>query len=125
MAVFFRNKRIASYIRTGLTLNAEESESHWLEFSDAKDDYGYKACALGLAITGKLGLWKGHRTFVENSIKNYGDQIKTISEILEIEPLLTEEINKAHMMGFRAVEIAESLEFEPSNDQLDLPITIP
>jgi hypothetical protein len=53
-----------------------------------------------------------------------GDAIKTISEILEVKPLLAEEINKLHMTGVLAEEIAERLEHEEGGDQLELPTAI-
>ena len=52
-------------------------------------------------------------------VRNQGDEIKTISEILEIKPLLASEIKQLHMMEMPALEIAECLEFEDGKDQLD------
>lgn len=49
-----------------------------------------------------------------------GDEIQTISDILEVEPLLVEEINKIHMLGVPAVEIAECLEFEEGDYQFEM-----
>ena len=40
--------------------------------------------------------------------------------MLEVEPLLVEEISKLHQIGVPAEEIAECLEFEEGDDQLDL-----
>ncbi len=40
--------------------------------------------------------------------------------MLEVDPLLVEEINKIHMLGVPAIEIAECLEFEEGNDQFEL-----
>ena len=45
--------------------------------------------------------------------------IKTISEILQIKPLLAYEINQFHMMDVPALEIAECLKFEEGDDELD------
>ncbi len=115
MPVFFKNKRIAGYIRTGLALDVEETQATWLHQKDSK----YTACALGMAIIGKLGLWKGHVIFIETLLASGGDEIKTISKILQIDPLLTEEINKIHMLDVPAIEIAECLEYEEGADQLD------
>ncbi len=115
MPVFFKNKRIAGYIRRGLALDVKETQATWLDQKDSK----YTACALGMAIIGKLGLWKGHVIFIETLLASGGDEIKTISKILQIDPLLTEEINKIHMLDVPAMEIAECLEYEEGADQLD------
>jgi hypothetical protein len=115
MPIFFKNKRIAGYIRTGLTMDVDETQTTWLHQKDSR----YAACALGMAIVGKLGLWKGHLIFIETLLRNGGDEIQTVSDILEVEPLLVEEINKIHMLGVPAVEIAECLEFEEGDDQFD------
>ncbi len=115
MPIFFKNKRIAGYIRTGLTMDIDETQATWLH-----KDSTYAACALGMAIVGKLGLWKGHVIFIETLLRNGGDEIQTVSDILEVDPLLVEEINKIHMLGVPAIEIAECLEFEEGNDQFEL-----
>ena len=114
MPVFFKNNRIASYIRTGLH-RATESQSDWL----CNDNGKFLACALGLAIVGKIGSWVGHRTYLDALVKHKGDEIKAISEILEIDPLLAEEINKLHNLDVPAIEIAECLEFEHGDEQFD------
>ena len=116
MAVFFTNNRIATYIRTGLT-RMDESHNDWFHYGQNH----VMGCALGLAIAGKLGTVVGHSTYMEGLIKNQGNEIQTISEILEIEPLLASEINQLHMMEMPAIEIAEALEFEDGDDELDLP----
>ena len=112
MPVFFKNKRIAGYIRTGLALDVEETQATWLHQKDSK----YTACALGMAIIGKLGLWKGHVIFIETLLASGGDEIQTVSNILEVEPLLVEEINKIRMLSVPAKEIAECLELEEGDD---------
>lgn len=117
MPVFFKNKRIASYIRTGLSFQVKESQQDWF----CRTDTEYLACALGLAIAGKLGLFIGHQTYMQGLVKNGGDEIQTISEILQIDPLLAEEINKLHNLDVPAEEIAECLEFEIGEDVLDTP----
>ncbi len=61
-------------------------------------------------------MWRGYQTFFTNLVENGGDEFKTISDILEVEPLLVEEINKLHMMGVPAEEIAECLEYEEGDD---------
>jgi hypothetical protein len=48
-------------------------------------------------------------------------ELGTISEILEIDRKLASEINQLHMMEMPAIEIAEALEFEYGEDELDLP----
>ncbi len=116
MAVFFKNKRIAEYIRTGLSFDVDESAKYWIGRSD---DICY-ACAVGMAIIGKMGVFRVNTAFIEKLRDNHGDEQKTISELLEIEPLLVEEISKLHQMGVPAEEIAECLEFEEGDDQLDL-----
>ncbi len=116
MPTFFKNNRIAGYIRTGLSFDVDESRTCWIEYIDDK----YNACALGFAIIGRLGVWRGYQTFFTNLVENGGDEIKTISEILGVEPLLVEEINKLHNLDVPAMEIAECLEFEEGDDQLDL-----
>lgn len=115
MAVFFQNKRIAGYIRTGLGFDVDETRNCWLEYDREK----YHGCALGFAVVGKLGVWRGYQTFFTRLAENDGDAIKTIAEILEVEPRLVEEINKLHQLGVYAEEIAECLEFEPGDEQYD------
>jgi hypothetical protein len=116
MAVFFKNNRIAGYIRKGLRMNVEESKDCWLDSFDGQ----YYACALGLAVIGKFGLRKGSKIFYENLNRNDYAELKAFSEILQIQPLLVEEISKLHNMGLPAIEIAECLEYEEGDDQLDL-----
>ncbi len=116
MAVFFKNKRIAALIRAGLTMDVDESAKYWIGRSD---DTCY-ACAVGMAIIGKMGVFRANAAFIEKLRDNHEDEQKTISELLEIEPLLVEEISKLHQMGVPAEEIAECLEFEEGDDQLDL-----
>ncbi len=114
MAVLYKNNRIASYIRTGLT-RMEESRDDWFHYGE----HAVMGCALGLAIAGKLGTIAGHSEYMDGLIRNKGDEIATISEILEIEPRLASEINQLHMMEVPATEIAECLEYEEGDDQLD------
>ena len=114
MPVFFKNNRIAAYIRTGL-YRAKESQADWL----CNDNGKFLACALGLAVAGKLGSFNGHSAYIEGLIKNKGNEIKTISEILQIDPLLAEEINKLHNLDVPAIEIAECLEFEHGDEEFD------
>ena len=113
MPVFFKNKRIAAYIRTGLT-RMEESKNDWFH-SGSK----VMGCALGLAVAGKLGTRIGHACYIDALVKHKGDEIQAISEILEIKPLLAEEINKLHQLDVPAIEIAECLEFEIGDEQYD------
>lgn len=115
MAVFFKNDRIAGYIRAGIRFRVNETTKCWLDY----DGDIYHACALGLAIAGKLGVWRGHQTFLTKLAANEGDEIKTISEILGIDPRLVEEINKLHNLDVPAEEIAECLEFEHGDDEDD------
>jgi hypothetical protein len=119
MPVFYKNKRIAGYIRTGLGFDVEETQSCWLEYNNDK----YNACALGFAIIGKLGVWRGYQTFFTSLVENGGDEIKTISDILEIDSVLVEEINRLHNLDVPAEEIAECLEFDPEDEQYDLRLT--
>lgn len=114
MSVFFRNKRIATYIRTGLT-RVEESKADWL----CNDTGKFLACALGLAIVGKYGSFNAHGLYMKGLIKHQGNEINAISEILEINPLLASEINKLHQLDVPAEEIAECLEFETDDEQYD------
>ena len=115
MTVSFQNKRIAGYIRTGLKLDVDETRHSWLVYDNEK----YHACALGFAIVGKLGVWHGHQTFIAKLTENDGDEIETIARILEIESSLVEEINRLHTLGVDSEEIAECLEFEPTDEQYD------
>ena len=121
MVVFFRNKRIAELIRTGLTMDVNESPTFWI---GRVNDTCY-ACAIGMAMIGEMGVFRANVAFVERLRDNHGDELKTISELLEIEPLLIEEISRLHRMGVPAIEIAECLEYEEGDDQLDLPAAIP
>ena len=114
MPVFFRNKRIALYIRTGLT-RIKESRRNWFFYGSE----GFMGCALGLAIAGKLGTNVGHKTFLDGLIANGNDEVKTICKILEIQPLLFDNINALHLEGVTAIQIAEALEFEDGEDELN------
>ncbi len=114
MPVFYKNDRIALYIRTGLT-RMEESRNDWFHYGE----HAATGCALGLAIAGKCGAVVGYANFMDGLIKNKGDEIATVSEILEIEPQLASEINRLHMMEVPAMEIAECLEDGEGGDQLD------
>jgi hypothetical protein len=111
MAVFFSNKRIAGYIRIGLKTDVKETQTTWLAFHNNE----YSACALGLAIIGKFGLYKGIVAFNEQLLKTDGKVIPAIASILEIDPLLADEINKLHNLDVPAEEISEYLEFEHDN----------
>ncbi len=122
MPVFFKNKRIAELIRIGLTMDAAESTQYWI--GRGRNDNCY-ACAIGMAMIGKMGVFRANVAFVEKLRDNHGDEIKTISELLGIEPLLIEEISRLHRMGVPAMEIAECLEYEDGNDRLDLSAAIP
>ena len=116
MAVFFKNKRIAELIRTGLEMDVDESTSYWL----GRDENGQcYACALGLAMIGQMGIFRANVAFVEALLKNGDDEITVIAELLQIEPLLAEEINRLHNLDVPAIEIAEALEFEIGEDVLD------
>jgi hypothetical protein len=68
MAVFFRNRRIALYIGTGLT-RMKESHNDWFHYGSDT----VMGCALGLAIAGKLGARSGHATYMDGLVKNGGD----------------------------------------------------
>ncbi len=114
MAVFFRNKRIAAYIRTGFETDAAESVKYWIGHGDK-----CYACAVGMAMIGKMGIFRANVAFIEKLRENHGDEIKTVSELLEISPALASEISRLHQMDVSALEIAEVLEFESGNDQFD------
>lgn len=114
MSVFFKNNRIAFYIRTGLT-RVEESRADWLSNNNGQ----FLACALGLAIVGKFGSFAGHSAFMSGLVKHDGDEIAAIAELLEIKPLLAEEISKLHVLEVPAIEIAECLEFEHGGEEYD------
>ncbi len=115
MPVFFKNKRIAGYIRAGLKMDVTESPTFWI---GRVNDTCY-ACAIGMAMIGKMGVFKANTAFIERLRDNHGDEIQTICELLEIKPLLVEEINKLHNLGVPAEEIAECLEFEYGDEQYD------
>ena len=115
MPVFFKNNRIASLIRTGLAMNARESPNYWI----GRDKDTCFACAIGMAMIGKMGVFRANVAFIERLRDNHGDEIQTISELLEIEPLLATEISNLHQMGVPAIEIAECLEYETGEDELD------
>ncbi len=117
MAVFFRNKRIAALIRTGLEMDVTESTEYWI--GRGANDTCF-ACAVGMAMIGKMGVFRANVAFVERLCDNHGDELQTISELLRVEPLLVEEISRIHNMGFSAIEIAECLEYEDGDDELDL-----
>ena len=121
MPVFFKNKRIAKLIRTGLTMDVNESPTFWI---GRVNDTCY-ACAIGMAMIGKMGVFRANAAFVERLRDNHGDELKTISELLDIEPPLVEEISRLHRMDIPAMEIADCLEYEQGGDQLDLPAAIP
>jgi hypothetical protein len=116
MPVFFKNKRIAELIRTGLTMDVDESQSYWL----GRDENGQcYACALGLAMIGQMGIFRANVAFVEALQLTGDDEINVISKLLNIEPLLAEKINRLHNLDVPAEEIAEALEFEIGEDVLD------
>jgi hypothetical protein len=116
MSVFYKNNRIAALIRTGLEMDVTESPTFWI---GQVNDTCY-ACAVGMALIGKMGVFRANVAFVERLWDNHGDELTTISELLEIEPLLVEEISRLHNDGLPAIEIAEALEYEDGDDQLDL-----
>lgn len=116
MPVFYKNKRIAELIRTGLTMDVKESPTLWI---GRAGDICY-ACAIGMAMIGKMGVFRANVAFIEKLRDNHGDEIKTISELLEIEPLFIEEISRLHRDGLPAEEIAAALEYGEGGDQLDL-----
>ncbi len=116
MPVFYKNKRIAALIRTGLTMDAQESTRYWI----GRDGDTCYACAIGMAMIGKMGVFRANVAFVERLRENHGDEIVTISELLGIEPLLVEEISRLHRDGLPATEIADCLEYEDGDDELDL-----
>ena len=116
MAVFFKNTRIAELIRVGLTMDVDESQSHWL----GRDEDGKCfACALGLAMIGKMGVFRANVAFAQALQSTGDDEIQVISKLLEIEPRLAEEINRLHNLDVPAEEIAECLEFKTGDDVLD------
>jgi hypothetical protein len=121
MEVFFRNKRIAQLIRTGLKMDVSESTRYWIG-QGTKDTFF--ACAVGMAMIGKMGFYRARFAFNERLHDNHGDEIQTISELLQIEPLLVKEISRLHEDGIPAIEIAECLEYEDGDDQFDLPNVI-
>jgi hypothetical protein len=117
MPVFFQNNRIAELIRTGLTMDVDESEIYWL----GRDQDGQCfACAIGMAMIGRMGVFRANVAFIESLRENGGDEIQTISELLEIAPIVITEISRLHQMGVSAAEIAEALECEEGEDQFDL-----
>lgn len=116
MPVFYKNKRIADLIRTGLQMDVTESPTFWI---GRAGDTCY-ACAIGMAMIGKMGVFGANVAFVERLRDNHGDEIRTISELLDIEPLLVEEISRLHNDGLAAIEIAAALEYEDGDDLLDL-----
>jgi hypothetical protein len=116
MPVFFKNKRLAELIRTGLKMDVNESKSHWLARYPSGDCY---ACALGLAMIGQMGIFRANVAFVEALQLTGDDEIIVISKLLQIESLLAEEINRLHNLDVPAEEIAEALEFEIGEDVLD------
>ena len=118
MAVFFKNNRIAGLIRTGLTMNVSESTDYWIGRSGNND--ACYACAVGMAMIGKMGVFRANIAFIERLRDNGGDEIKTVSELLEIAPIVITEISRLHQMGVSAEEIAEALECEEGEDQFDL-----
>ncbi len=117
MAIFFKNNRIAALIRTGLTMDVTESTQYWIG-RGARDTCF--ACAVGMAMIGKMGVFRANVAFIEKLRDNHGDEIRTISELLHIEPLLVEEVSRLHNDGLAAIEIAEALEYEDGDEQLDL-----
>lgn len=116
MPTFFKNKRIAELIRTGLTMDVNESTKYWL----GRDNDNCFACAVGMAMIGKMGVFRANVAFIETLQKNGGDEIQTISELLGVAPILITEISKLHELGVPAIEIAECLEDEDGEDQFDL-----
>lgn len=114
MPVSFKNNRIASYIRVGLT-RMKESKNDWF-----RSDFETKGCALGLAIAGRCGTVAGHRLFTEGLNRHRADPLKAVAEILEIKPALASEINRLHMQQhIPALAIAERLEYGDGKDDLD------
>jgi hypothetical protein len=89
----------------------KESHNDWFHRGSE-----FSGCALGLAIAGKLGTDAGYAAYLKDLIKNEGNQIKTVAEILEIQMELASAINELHMMEVSATEIAECLEFEKGED---------
>lgn len=120
MPIFYKNKRIAELIKIGLTMDVNESPTFWI---GRVNDICY-ACAIGMAMIGKMGVFRANVAFVEKLRDNHGDEIKTISDLLHIEPLLIEEISRLHRDGLPAEEIADCLEYEDGADELDLPLAI-
>lgn len=66
-----------------------------------------------------MGIFRANVAFIEKLRDNHGDEIKTVSELLEISSVLATEISRLHQMNVSALEIAEALEFEPGEDHLD------
>ena len=113
---FFKNNRIAALIRTGLEMDVDESQSYWLGRDEDGQCY---ACALGLAMIGKMGVFRANVAFAEALQSTGDDEINVISKLLEIKPLLASEINRLHNLDVPAIEIAGCLDFETGEDVLD------
>ncbi len=69
------------------------------------------------------GNFQSKVAFIEKLRENHGDEIKTVSKLLEISPVLGTEISRLHQMDVSALEIAEALEFEAGDDQFDELVT--
>jgi len=65
MAVFFKNKRIAALIRTGLTMDVDESTQYWIGRGENDSCY---ACAIGMAMIGKMVVFRAMRLSSKNSV---------------------------------------------------------
>ena len=97
--------------------HVDESKLYWL----GRDQDGQcSACAIGMAMIGRMGVFRANVAFIESLRENGGDEIKTVSELLEIAPIVITEISRLHQMGVSAEEIAEALECEEGEDQFDL-----